>query len=90
MSTDTTAARAKALLERAKAARAKPCVVGASEHRELIEAMSEQGGSPPLIWNIARDELKWEVGRTSIASHLARECRCYRGDPYRSIGPEAT
>lgn len=82
------AARAAALLQ----AHAKPvsCLVGASEHAPVIEAMHAQGGKAPLIGRIARDELDMKIGDETIAKHLARQCLCYRGDTYRGRPPSRT
>lgn len=82
------AKRAAALLEKARAERAVPCIVGQSKHASLIEEMKRQGAGIPLIASIVRDELGEDAAprRESIYRHLKRECRCYRGDKYRDRG----
>lgn len=76
--------RAAALLAAGLRARAKPCRVGASEHRELVEAMAEQGGTPNLIAEVLKDQLRAPFASTTVERHIHRKCLCFRQDYHAS------
>ena len=74
----TAQADAAKLLRAAYERRRRPCRVGRSPRRTVIDAMQKQGGSAKLVSAILRDEFKELIATASLDRHRAKECLCYR------------